>query len=247
MLLLWHGFVDVLSEVLAATLPLVVIFIVFQVFFLRLTWKKARQLATGIALAMIGLALFLHGVKLGFLPAGEAIGATLGAGKLSWLLVPLGFLLGVAATVAEPAVRVLNYEVSRVSAGFVPPKLLLYTLAVGVGCFVALAMLRTLIGFPLWWILAPGYVLAFVLARRASAAFVSIAFDSGGVATGPMVVTFVLAISLGAATSIPGHSPVTEGFGLVALVALAPILAVLILGMIYSTRQPGTTGRSEQR
>jgi hypothetical protein len=186
---------------------------------------------------MIGLSLFLQGVHAGFLPFGEFTGITLSRVSYNWILIPIGFVLGFASIIAEPAVRVLNYEVEKVSTGSIRGTPLLITLSIGVGVAVALAMARVLYDIPLWWMLAPGYLIAFVLIRFSSESFVSIAFDSGGVATGPMTVTFILALTVGAATGLEGRNPITEGFGLIALVALAPILAVLALGIIYKRQE----------
>jgi hypothetical protein len=141
-----------------------------------------------------------------------------------------------AATIAEPAVRILNYQVEKVSGGYISQKTMLYTLSIGVAVSVAMAMIRIVYGIPLMYMLVPGYLLALILIRFSSTTFVSVAFDSGGVATGPMTVTFVMALAVGAASGIEGRDPLLDGFGMIALVALAPILSVLVLGLIYGRR-----------
>lgn len=162
------------------------------------------------------------------------MGSTLSGVSYRWALIPIGFVLGFVSIIAEPAVRILNYEVEKVSSGSIKSRILLITLSIGVGFAVALAMARILYGIPLWTILAPGYLLAFAMSRFSSESFVSIAFDSGGVSTGPMTVTFILAMAVGAASGLEGRDPVVEGFG---LVALAPILSVLTAGIIYKLNE----------
>jgi hypothetical protein len=232
-LIIFQGFGSVLLEVAQALAPLVVLFLVFQVFFLRLPRETVLNVLRGTALAFVGLALFLHGVHIGFLPAGREMGLMLGQMPQRWVIVPLGALLGFLSIIAEPAVRVLTTEVERASAGSVREGLILFAVAGGVGLFVALGMIRIIYGLPLLYILIPGYFIALIMMRFTDPGFVSIAFDSGGVATGPMTVTFTLAMAVGVATAIEGRSPVIDGFGLIALVALAPILSVMALGLIF--------------
>lgn len=232
----FSGFGEVLIEVFWALAPLTVVFLIFQLFFLKLPRERVIRILSGMLLAFWGLALFLQGVYAGFFPVGMVLGETLGALPEIWILVPIGFLLGFVATVAEPAVRVLNYKVAQVSAGYIREKVLLYTLSIGVGVSVALAMVRIIYGFPLWYILVPGYVLALVMVRFSSPNFVSVAFDSGGVATGPITVTFVMTLVVGVAVAMEGRDPLIDGFGMVALVALTPILSVMLLGLMYGRK-----------
>lgn len=235
-IMIFQGFVHVALEVLEAFLPLVVIFIVFQFLFLKLPREMLSQIFGGMLLASLGLAFFLQGVQVGFLPTGVAMGEHLGKLSYNWVIIPIGLLLGLVATIAEPAVRILNYQVEKVSGGYISQKIMLYALSIGVAVSVAMAMARIVYGIPLIYILVPGYLLALVLIRFSSATFVSVAFDSGGVATGPMTVTFVMALAVGAASGIEGRDPLIDGFGMIALVALAPILSVLVLGLIYGRR-----------
>ena len=240
---IFAGFGQVLVEVFMALAPLIVVFLVFQLFFLKLPRERVVQVLSGMLLTFAGLAFFLQGVYVGFFPVGAALGEALGALSRPWILIPIGFLLGFVATVAEPAVRVLNYQVARVSAGYIKETVLLYTLSLGVAVSVALAMVRIIYGIPLWYILIPGYVLALGLIRFSPPTFVSVAFDSGGVATGPMTVTFVMALAVGVAAAMPARDPLIEGFGMIALVALAPILSVMLLGLIYGERSQENAGR----
>lgn len=229
----FEGFSHVLIEVSLALIPLLILFMIFQVFFLHLPQRKLVDIFKGIFLTFLGLSLFLQGVHVGFFPAGEAMGGIMGEVSYRWILIPVGFILGFVATYAEPAVRILNLEVEKVSSGYIPRKVMLYTLSLGVACSIALSMARMLLGIPLWYIIIPGYLAALIMIRFSTKTFAAIAFDSGGVATGPMTVTFIMAISVGAASVIEGRDPLVDGFGMITLVALAPILSVLILGLLY--------------
>jgi hypothetical protein len=230
---LFEGIDQVFLEVAQALLPLLIFFGVFQVLFLKLPRVYVVNLVRGILIAALGMALFLQGVNVAFLPAGRAIGeAVTGFGHL-WLLIPFGFLLGFLATYAEPAVRVLGYQVAESSSGYIRESLIVYTLSVAVALSVALGMARLVYGIPLLSIIIPGYLLVIVLLLFTDRDFVGIAFDSGGVATGPIAVTFLLSLAVGVAAGIEGRNPVVDGFGLIALIALAPILSVLMLGILY--------------
>ncbi|MGD6902324.1 DUF1538 domain-containing protein [Bacillus infantis] len=234
---LFHGFGGTLTEVALALAPLLLCFIIFQIFFLKLKKQKVIQILAGFVSAFAGLAFFLHGVHLGFMPIGEEMGKKLGNLPYSWIIIPIGFVLGFVTTLAEPAVKILNKQVEKVTSGYISEKIMLITLSGGVGLAIALAMLRIHHGFSLWYYLAPGYALALILIYFSNSSFVSIAFDSGGVATGPMTVTFILSMAVGAAAVTEGRDPLTDGFGLIALVALIPILAVLILGLLFKRKE----------
>ncbi|MCC5943033.1 MAG: DUF1538 domain-containing protein [Balneolaceae bacterium] len=229
----FYGFGDVLLEVSMALIPLMLFFFFFQVFMLKLPWNRVKGILIGVVLTFLGLSLFLQGVHVGFLPVGREIGDIVGDWENQWILIPIGFMLGFVATFAEPAVRVLNLEVDKVTSGYIPSQLMLYTLSIGVAISIALAMARIIYGIPLWYFIGPGYFIALSLALFSTETFTSIAFDAGGVATGPMTVTFILAIALGFSETLEGRDPLLDGFGMIALVALAPILSVLVLGLIF--------------
>jgi len=231
------GFSHILFEVASALSPLMLLFIIFQIFFLKLSNKKLLNISKGFLLTFIGLALFLQGVYVGFMPIGEKMGAVLGSLSYNWVLIPIGFVLGFVVTFAEPAVRVLNYEIEKVSGGYIPQQIMLYTLSIGVAFAVSLAMARVIYGIPLWYFIIPGYLCAFLLTRYSKSTFVAMAFDSGGVATGPMTATFILAMVVGISSAIEGRDPLLDGFGMVALVALSPILSVLFLGLLYARKE----------
>jgi hypothetical protein len=226
-----------LFEVTIALTPLVLFFLFFQFYMLKLKSNQVFQLLGGVLLTLFGMTLFLHGVHSGFQPAGTAMGKNLGELSYNWIIIPIGFVLGFVATFAEPAVRVLNEEVEKVSSGYIPKKVMLYTISIGVSISIALAMTRIIFGLELIYFLVPGYFIAMIMIYFSGREFTSIAFDAGGVATGPMTVTFIVAIALGFSQVQEGSNPLIEGFGMISLVALAPILSVLTLGILYGGRK----------
>ncbi len=236
-IVIFEGFGKILYDVFLALIPLLLFFLFFQIFYLKLPMRRIINIFKGMCLAFLGLSLFLQGVYVGFMPAGEMMGEVLGALSYNWILVPIGFVLGFVATFAEPAVRVMNYEVEKSSSGYISQQIMLFSLSLGVAISIALSMWRILSGFPLWYFIIPGYAIALVLMFFSNRTFVGIAFDSGGVATGPMTVTFILTMALGVASSVEGRDPLMDGFGMIALVALAPILIVLILGLLYCRKE----------
>ncbi|MFW6347141.1 MAG: DUF1538 domain-containing protein [Cyclonatronaceae bacterium] len=231
-----YTFTGTLTEVGFALMPLVMFFAFFQFYMLKLKTRKVLNLIIGIFFTWFGMSLFLHGVHIGFQPAGTAMGVILGEHAHPWIIIPIGVLLGFVATFAEPAIRVLIQEVEKVTSGSVPQRVLLFTISIGVALSVGLAMARIMFGIPLLYLILPGYAVALSLIFFSSAEFTSIAFDAGGVATGPMTVTFVVAIALGFADVKEGSNPLVEGFGMISLVALTPILAVLILGLLFGAQ-----------
>ncbi|WKA58191.1 DUF1538 domain-containing protein [Planococcus shenhongbingii] len=241
----FDGFLDILREVGVALIPLFIFFALFQVFMLKLPRQRVFQILLGFVLTFLGLAFFLQGVHVGFFPIGQMMGETFGEMSFPWIIIPIGFALGFVATFAEPAVSIMIDEVDRVTGGYISAKLMLYTVSTGVGISVALSMFRILFGISLWYFIIPGYLLAFILTFYSRAIFIAIAFDSGGVSTGPMTVTFISAMAVGVASATAGRDPLADGFGLIALVALTPILAVLILGLIFTRKGGAENDESE--
>lgn len=233
LLSLFDGFGTTLKEVALALGLLFIIVCFFQFFVLRLPGERFLAIIKGFVLTFFGVAIFLQGVYAGFIPIGQQMGSILGELSYNWILMPLGFVLGFVVILAEPTVHVMMDQVERVTSGSIRGSLLLYSMAIGVAIAVALAMARIIYGISLGYILIPGYILAFLMTRYTSEQFISMAFDGGAVATGPMTVSFMLAMAIGVATGIEGRDPVLEGFGLVSLVFLAPVLTVLALGVIY--------------
>jgi hypothetical protein len=224
---------DAVREVVYAVLPITAVVLVLQFTLIWLPLEVFFQFLVGVVLVSAGLILFLFGVHHGMLPVGEYIGAALPkTGKL-WLVVVFGILLGFVVTIAEPDVRVLATQVDFVSGGAVSKNLLIFAVALGVAIFVGLAMLRMIMGIPIIYILVVGYGLIFALAAFTPPHFVPISFDAGGVTTGPMTVPFILALGVGVASVLGGKSASRDGFGLVALASIGPVLAVLLLGVFF--------------
>ena len=242
-----NGLWDVVKDVFLAFLPLVLFFIAFNLYSWKLPKNQVMKFFRGLSIAFVGLALFLHGVNVGFINVGEAIGHTLGSLSYNWILIPIGFVLGFVVTFAEPAIRVLNIEVEKVTGGYIHNKVMLYFLSIGVAIAVAMSMVRILTGVPLWYFILPGYLAIFLLTRFTKPLFTALAFDSGGVVTGPMIATFLLAFTVGSSEAVEGSSPLLDGFGMITLVAMIPILSVLTLGMLYSRSESKGVERHESR
>lgn len=226
-----EGITDITIEVLLALSPLVIFFIFFQLRYLKLPSFEVTKVLVGMLMTAVGMILFLYGVYNGFFPIGLQIGAFFGGLEQMWILIPIGFVLGFLATFAEPAVRVLSYQIEKSSSGYIPAKLMLYTLSFGVAVFVAIAMAKIIYGIPFLYLIVPGYLLALVLLWLCDKDFIGIAFDSGGVATGPMAVTLLMSMVVGMASAHSERDAVVDGFGLIAMIALAPIIFVMLLGI----------------
>lgn len=223
-----------LSESGQALGPLVaVLAVIFVVFFRDVPKDSLWNMIRGILVAAVGLTVFLMGVRIGFIPYAREMGSLLISERSAPVLIVAGFAIGLTATLAEPAVRILSRQVDEFSSGYLKEKAVLYAIASGVAAAVALNMARIRYGVPLLYIVGPGYLLVLLLLIFSRPSFVAVAFDAGGVATGPMAVTFVMSLAIGAATGM-GRDPATEGLGLVALVAMAPIISVLLLGSVYN-------------
>ena len=199
-LMVWDGFGHTFLGIIKALAPLLVLFIIFQLAVLKLPRSYVFNLIKGSLLALVGLALFLQGVHIGFFPAGQAIGEILGSIRIQWFLIPFGFMMGFLATWGEPAVRILGEQVEEASVGSIRKSIVLYTISGGVALFIALGMAKIIFGIPLLWIIIPGYLLAIGMLRFSDKSVIAIAFDAGGVATGPMAVTFLMAIAVGIAS-----------------------------------------------
>ena len=235
-----HIFTDFQSTLLSvatAILPLVLLFVIFQLLMLRLPRQYVLSILKGSLLAAAGLLLFLQGVQISFLPFGRAIGEALSTLPHRWLLLPFGTLLGFFTTWGEPSVRILADQVERASSGSIRQSTVLFAICTGVALIVGLGMLRIGYGIPLLYILVPGYVLVLVIIWFSNEEFLSIAIDAGGVATGPMANTFLLALALGVSASLGGQDPLIHGLGLVALIALAPIISVMVLGFFLAVKK----------
>ena len=246
------GFLNLLlpsaGEVLLSLAPLIVMFTAFQLFLIKMPPVQRTKMIVGVVYSFVGLTLFLTGVKGGFMPAGQLLGGTLAAnaaatgGWAFFVLILTGFVFGAITVCAEPAVYVLTEQVEEASGGNIRRRLILFALAFGVAAAVALSVVKVMAGFSLWYILLPGYILALVLSLVCPPLFVGIAFDSGGVASGPMTATFILSFVLGVGQGAAGKAGAGEAFGVIALVALAPLIAVQILGILYKIKNRRVSG-----
>lgn len=222
---------DVAWGVLLAVVPLLLLFLVFQVMFLQLPAREVGRILTGTLVASLGLFLFLLGVSVGFVPFGRAMGETMGAWPVYWL-VPFGMLVGFVTTWGEPAVRILANQVEEASAGSIHGTWVVQAVCAGVAVATGTGLYRIAYGVPLLWLVVPGYLIVLAIIVVSDRTFVAVAADSGGVATGPLANTFLLALAFGAAAAFGGRDPLVDGLGLVSLIALAPIISVMALGLL---------------
>lgn len=222
-------------EVLVSLLPIGVVFVLFQLLTRRYHKRQLKRIAVGLIYTCVGLVLFLCGVNVGFAPVGSFLGQELASLVFNWILVPIGMLIGYYIVKAEPAIQVLNHQVESVTDGAISVKAMNRCMSAGVALSVGLAMMRVLTGVPIQWIIIPGYLIALVLSRFVPKIFVGIAFDSGGVASGPMTSTFLLPLSIGTCQALGGNL-MTDAFGVVALVALTPLIAIQIMGIVYQVK-----------
>lgn len=220
------------AEVFVSLLPIAAVFIIFQLITRRYHKRQIKRIAVGLVYTYIGLVLFLCGVNVGFAPVGAFLGADLASLPYNWILVPIGMLIGYYIVKAEPAIQVLNHQVENVTNGAISVKAMNRSMSIGVAVSIGLAMLRVLVGIPIQWIIIPGYIIALVMSLFVPKMFVGIAFDSGGVASGPMTSTFLLPLSIGTCQALGGNI-MTDAFGVVALVALTPLIAIQIMGLVY--------------
>ena len=216
-----HAFPEYMKEVTLALLPIVVFFLVFQFVSLRLRKLPFLRVMVGILYTYAGLVLFLTGVNVGFSPVGYALGAALTEGWKIWLLIPLAMLMGWFIINAEPAVHILNRQVEDLSAGAISARAMGMSLSIAVSAAGGLAMLRVITGVSIMYFLVPGYLIALALSFFVPRTFTAIAFDSGGVASGPLTATFMLPFATGACEALGGN------------VAMMPLITVQVMGAIY--------------
>lgn len=225
------------EEVAIALAPIIVFFFLFNAIYIKLHKRQLVSISIGLVFTYLGLVLFLTGVNVGFMPVGNYIGKMIGSLSFSWILIPIAMLIGYYIVKAEPAVHVLNKQVEELTAGSIPAKAMGLSLSIGVAVSLALAMIRVLTGISIMWFLIPGYVLALGMSFYTPKIFTSIAFDSGGVASGPMTATFLLPFAMGACEAIGGVDRiVSDAFGVVAMVAMTPLITIQLLGLAYKIR-----------
>ncbi len=234
---IFDGFSETIFSVITAVAPLIILFLIFQFFLLKLPRKYVIAVFKGTLIAALGLLLFLQGVHIAFIPYGKLIGEALGALPFRWPLIILGLILGFLTTWGEPSVRILAQQVDHASSGSIKSINVIFTVCIGVSAIVGLGMLRIIYNIPLLAILLPGYMLVLVLLWFSDSEFLAIAVDAGGVATGPMANTFILALALGVSSAMGGKNLLISGLGMVSLIAMAPIISVMVLGLIFRIKK----------
>lgn len=220
-----------IEEIAISLLPIVLFFGIFQIFVLKLNKRNLVKILIGLLYTYVGLVLFLTGANVGFIPAGNYLGQVIAALRYPWIIVPIGMVIGYFIVKAEPAVYVLNKQVEQMTDGAISAKAMGTSLSLGVACSLGLAMIRVLTGISILWFLIPGYVIALSISFFVPKIYTAIAFDSGGVASGPMTATFLLPFAQGACMVLGGNI-VTDAFGVVAMVAMTPLITIQILGLV---------------
>lgn len=239
------------GEVVIALLPIIIFFIIYQLAVIKMSKKELFKVFIGCFYEFIGLTLFLLGANVGFLQIGSLIGMKLAEIGNDFLIIAIGALLGYFVVIAEPAVEVLNKQISDITDGAIPEKAMKKSLSIGVSIALVISMIRVLTGIPILYFLLPGYLIALILAFVGDDVFTAVAFDSGGVASGTMASTFLVPFAIGVSEGVGGNV-LSDAFGVIAMVAMAPIVAVQISGLIYKLKSKklqkknGVGGNEEQ-
>ena len=229
------GIPEYLKDMLMSILPITVFFFVFNFILLKLNFQSLSRIGLGLIYTYLGLTVFMTGANFGFMPAGAYLGQTLGSLGYRWIIVPIGALIGYLVVKAEPAVYVLMKQVEELTDGAITGRSLQLSMCAGVGISVGLSMIRVLLGLNVLWMIVPGYMLALGMSFFCPKLFTAIAFDSGGVASGPMTAAFLLPMTMGLCTAVGGNLA-TDAFGVVALVAMTPLITIQGLGILYRIR-----------
>ena len=230
------GFIEFLQEVAMALLPIAVIFGLYQTFRRKkLPGSQIIKIGVGLVYTVIGLSIFLAGVNIGFMPAGQYLGGAIAALDYKWVLIPLSIVIGFFVVMAEPAVHVLNKQVEEITSGAISNRMMMFGLSAGVSSALALAMIRIMAGISIWFFLLPGYLAALILTFFVPDIFTAIAFDSGGVASGSMAAAFLLPFALGVCEALGGNI-MTDAFGIIAMIAMMPLVTLQIIGLIYKIK-----------
>lgn len=224
-------------ESLVALVPITILFFIFNFVNFKIKKNEMLHIIKGLIFSLLGLVIFLTAVNSGFMDMGRIIGMEI-AKMSNGLLIGIGFVLGLIVVLVEPAVHVLGSQIEEVTGGYIPVNLIRMTLSLGVGTAIALSMVRIVVPeVKLWYFILPGFAISVLLSFKANPVFVGIAYDAGGVASGPMTATFVLALAQGAATTIETANVLVDGFGIIAMVATAPVLSLMVLGTIFERRK----------
>ena len=225
-----------IKEMASSIFPIVFFFGIFELFARDINRHTIIKIVVGLLETYIGLVLFLTGVNVGFMPAGNYLGQTIAKLPYAWIIVPLGMLIGYFIVKAEPAVYVLTHQVEEITSGAISAKAMGLALSLGVATSVGLAMIRVLTGISILYFIVPGYFIALSLTFFVPKLFTAIAFDSGGVASGPMTATFLLPFAMGACESLGGNI-ITDAFGIVSMVAMTPLITIQIMGLIFRIKE----------
>jgi hypothetical protein len=231
------------KDVFLAMGAIIIFFVIFQLVSRRYKRHQIGRIFVGFVYTFIGLVVFLTGVNVGFIPVGQLLGSLLSASPFKWVLVPLGLLIGYYIVAAEPAVHVLNKQVEEITSGAIPQKMMNRGLSIGMAIALAVTMVRILTGLSLMWILIPGYAFALILTFFVPPIFTGIAFDSGGVCSGPMTSTFLLPLAMGTCEGINGDL-MKDAFGIVAMIAMTPLIIIQIMGLLYVFKTKTSAARA---
>ena len=223
---------DTTLEVIRATAPLIVIIIILQFTLVKASTGVFVQFLISAVMVIVGMIFFLLGIEVGILPAGKTVGAGLIEKRSIWLIIAVVFLIGFATTIAEPDVLVLSSQADNITGGAVSANSLVYIIGIGLAFFITMAMMRIIFGFRIAYLLTTSYLIVIVLSFFTPPDFISLAFDSGSVTTGALTTPVVIALGLGLSSVLAGRSAISDGFGLLGIASIGPIVAVMIMGMI---------------
>jgi len=238
-----RGIPTYIKEMAVSLLPIVFFFGVFQLISRDINKSALIRIGIGLVYTYVGLVLFLTGVNVGFMPAGNYLGQTLAGLSYAWIIIPIGMIIGYFIVLAEPAVFVLTKQVEEMTSGAISAKAMGTSLSIGVSVSVGIAMIRVLTGISIMWFIVPGYAIALILTFFVPKIFTAIAFDSGGVASGPMTATFLLPLAMGACEAL-GGTIITDAFGVVAMVAMTPLITIQVMGMAFKIKESGLHKKS---
>lgn len=225
-----------IKDMAVSLFPIVFFFAIFQLISRDINKKTLIKIGIGLVYTYLGLVLFLTGVNVGFMPAGNYLGQIIAGFSYAWVIIPIGMVIGYFIVLAEPAVFVLTRQVEEMTSGAISAKAMRLSLSIGVSLSVGLSMIRVLTGISILCLLIPGYAVALILTFFVPKIFTAIAFDSGGVASGPMTATFLLPFAMGACASRGGNI-ITDAFGIVAMVAMTPLITIQIMGMVFKLKE----------
>ena len=225
-----------IREMAVSLLPILLVFGAFQLIARDISKKALIKICIGLVYTYVGLVLFLTGVNVGFMPAGNYLGQTIAGLSYAWIIIPIGMIIGYFIVLAEPAVFVLTKQVEEITSGAISAKSMGLSLSIGVSVSVGLSMIRVLTGISILWFIIPGYAIALILTFFVPKIFTAIAFDSGGVASGPMTATFLLPFAMGACEAVGGII-ITDAFGIIAMVAMTPLITIQVMGVVFKLKE----------